>query len=1050
VPEPPPLTDASSESIGPYRLLRELGRGGQGIVYLAEDTRLKRRVALKILRATGSVSNDALARFRREAEAASRLEHPGICAVHEAALDGNVPYIAMRFVEGESLAQKLTAAHGSHPLEPSAVSLPEVASAEAAAHADDVTQTPSGPTSRAEVMRVVRVIEQAARALHAAHAAGVIHRDVKPGNIMVTPDGDAVVMDFGLAHLEEPDQHSLTQTGDFFGTPAYMSPEQLLAQRVRLDPRTDVWSLGVTLYECLTLRRPFEAPTREGVYHSIQTRNPPDPRRLNPGIPDDLRVVLECALEKDRDRRYQTALDFAEDLRRVREYQPITARPVSAATRLLRWAQRNPALAASVFGLFLALTAGLVISLSLLFDRDAALAEKSNALSEKDRALVDRVAAMNELKTALSEKDGLLRRSEGLRLITKASGELAWDAGLSLALALEGADLAPEAHGAANQVAREALEALGLFKTAVTHAESVSSCRFRPGGQEAVTISDWDGSARVWDLSRGTELWRFDGPPRAHWAVSPDGRWLAIAERAPGLWDGGRNRASTGAERPRPESRGAPVAVRIVDVDRRMEAGSLVLDGQDTARCQFTTADRLLVFRRTDNRPSCTEIWDFQAGRMIRRWSASERVYVSLDGQVVGQLGRESSLSLIHAGTGVSIPTDPIVASPPIALSQDARLVATMRGQDTIRLYDRRLRLQWQAGVDGRLREPTPFSYSPNGRCLLALLASVGPALDKQALTKGPGFRIFETASGRRIDPGTASPELDDAVFSPDGQRLLTYSWKLEAISQLWESASGVCLWNIPARADRISDAAFSPDGESILFAVGRGCELLPIDAVAFASRLPTRELTLAECERHDIGSRADLDAVHRLFDEPIPNEDLVRAIESLGPINRRLRAAALASAMSRDGQLIAESRGISGASVLQATAWQLAQAPASSRGDRLRAFRLADRAARLEPASPLVLTTLGMALYRVERYADALEALQKADVKGASHAATRLLLAGMAHWKLGKREEARGLIGLGVTAMAQTDGGPIHPGILKEAMELVDAKRPESRPETR
>src|SRR5262245_39557548 len=189
--------------IGHYRLLDEIGRGGQGIVYVAEDTSIHRRVALKVLKGMGSLSEDSLARFRREAEAASRLDHPGICAVYEAALDGNVPYIAMRLVEGESLAARLASAR-SQGRASAGTSFDPLADVEVpqGGPATDPSPTPSGPTTRAEIMRVVQLIERVARALHAAHEAGVVHRDMKPGNVMVTPEGEAVIMDFGLAYLE--------------------------------------------------------------------------------------------------------------------------------------------------------------------------------------------------------------------------------------------------------------------------------------------------------------------------------------------------------------------------------------------------------------------------------------------------------------------------------------------------------------------------------------------------------------------------------------------------------------------------------------------------------------------------------------------------------------------------------------------------------------------------------------------------------------------------------------------------------------------------------
>jgi len=201
--------------IGPYRLIRELGRGGQGEVFLAEDTRLRRRVALKTLRGLALDEPEALARFRREAEVASRLDHPGICTVYEAGLDQGLPWIAMRYVEGESLARKIADARERKG----------VAS-------DPTTATTAGPGTRAEAMGVVRLLEEAARALHAAHEAGVIHRDLKPANIMVTPEGRPVLLDFGLAReVEGGSGPTLTRTGDLFGTPAYMAPEQIDPKR---------------------------------------------------------------------------------------------------------------------------------------------------------------------------------------------------------------------------------------------------------------------------------------------------------------------------------------------------------------------------------------------------------------------------------------------------------------------------------------------------------------------------------------------------------------------------------------------------------------------------------------------------------------------------------------------------------------------------------------------------------------------------------------------------------------------------------------------------
>ncbi len=318
-----PLAAGSLGSLGHYRLLSELGRGGQGVVYLAEDMRLQRRVALKVLSALGLESADLALRFQREAQIASRLNHPGICTIHEAGAEGDYLYIAMAFVEGETLAARMGAAHASQQ-----------------------GTRKSSAILRRERLALLELFEKCALALHHAHEAGVIHRDIKPTNILINPRGDPVILDFGLAR--DGQDALVTRTGDFLGTPAYASPEMLRGKHSDLDRRTDVYSLGVSLYEALTGRRPFEAPTREDLFQAILTREPPDPRRLEQGITADLKVVLETVLAKDVRRRYASALDLALDLRNVRAGDPIQARPVSRSERLVRWVRRAPARASLV------------------------------------------------------------------------------------------------------------------------------------------------------------------------------------------------------------------------------------------------------------------------------------------------------------------------------------------------------------------------------------------------------------------------------------------------------------------------------------------------------------------------------------------------------------------------------------------------------------------------------------------------------------------------------------------------------------------------------
>ncbi len=306
-----------ADAVGPYRLLHELGRGGQAVVWLAEDTRVGRRVALKILPTLGPGSEVALQRFRREAAVTSRLDHPGICPVYEADIHGGVPFLAMRFVDGETLARRVQRGRDG-----------------------DRDVAPLG-----DVRRIASFFAAAARALHAAHEAGVLHRDIKPANVMVTPAGEPVLLDFGLARADD-DAQVLSRSGDASGTPTYMSPEQMSGGRI--DRRSDVYSLGATLFEAITGRAPFTSPTLAGLLNEVLHQEVGDVRRWRAEVPADLAVVVATATAKECERRYRTALDFAVDLEHFVAFEPIAARPSTWAQRLLRWVRRKPALAASL------------------------------------------------------------------------------------------------------------------------------------------------------------------------------------------------------------------------------------------------------------------------------------------------------------------------------------------------------------------------------------------------------------------------------------------------------------------------------------------------------------------------------------------------------------------------------------------------------------------------------------------------------------------------------------------------------------------------------
>jgi tetratricopeptide (TPR) repeat protein len=355
------------ERLGPYRLLERLGAGGMGIVFVAEDERLGRRVALKVLRPELAGSGEAAARFEREARAVARLKHAHIVTVYEAGRSGDVAYLAMELVPGKSLDELLLEARLARR-----------------------------PLPLADLLAFGRDV---ARALAAAHAVGVVHRDVKPSNVRITPEGTALLLDFGLAL--DPDSATISRSGAVQGTLAYVSPEQIAGGGAKVDARTDVWSLGVTLYEGLTGNRPFAGEHAQELLHQILTREPVPPRTLVPALPRDVETVVLKALEKDRGRRYASAAELADELDALLEGRPVRARPTGVATRVYKWSKRKPAHASTV-ALAALLVVGGPLALALVqarharalgHERDVAAEQRDIAAEQRDIARDQRALA---------------------------------------------------------------------------------------------------------------------------------------------------------------------------------------------------------------------------------------------------------------------------------------------------------------------------------------------------------------------------------------------------------------------------------------------------------------------------------------------------------------------------------------------------------------------------------------------------------------------------------------------------------------------------------
>src|SRR5688572_16178302 len=298
-------------ALGDYRVVREIGRGGMGIVYEAEQLTLKRPVALKVLPRVLGIESAGLKRFQREARIAATLRHTNIVPIHDFGLDQGVAYYSMDLIEGPSLDRVIADLRRGGPIPASRRHLEVIGGP-----LEDDFKPFSGsrePPARTLALAFARkaawLASGVAEGLHVAHQRGIIHRDIKPANLMLSSQGQLVITDFGVARMDDPG--SRTTTGRSLGTPHYMSPEQTARMRVPMDHRTDIYSLGVTLFELLTLSLPFTAERPEEVLERIVNSDPPPMGRLNPHLPRDLEAIVLRAMEKNATRRYQTALELS-------------------------------------------------------------------------------------------------------------------------------------------------------------------------------------------------------------------------------------------------------------------------------------------------------------------------------------------------------------------------------------------------------------------------------------------------------------------------------------------------------------------------------------------------------------------------------------------------------------------------------------------------------------------------------------------------------------------------------------------------------------------